>query len=213
MLIVWVVLQATPPLVLTPVTMLHNHSATTWLSLSLWNAIKLAKWQCLAKSSLINKATFLYGHINEGFINKATSLIWPLIVGPKGGPINEVSLYNRIFLFKFLRLFDPTLITVLKFKGKVYCEELPICKNYKKNSEGKYLQYLCRYPLSKLNNMYADLSLLTKQCIENNVHSSQHTQLSSRVQTTYGILTDMINWHHMAYPFMDALMGKLHNTL
>ena len=35
-----------------------------------------------------------YGRINEVFSNRATSLIGPLIMGPIGGPINEVSLYN-----------------------------------------------------------------------------------------------------------------------
>jgi len=39
---------------------------------------------------LVNRATFLYSRINEGFINRATSFIGPLIVGPEG---NEVSLY------------------------------------------------------------------------------------------------------------------------
>ena len=32
-----------------------------------------------------------YGRINEVFSNGVTSLIGPLIVGPIGGPINEVS--------------------------------------------------------------------------------------------------------------------------
>ena len=34
-----------------------------------------------------------YGCINKVFSNRATSVIGPLIMGPIGGPINEVSLY------------------------------------------------------------------------------------------------------------------------
>ena len=44
--------------------------------------------------------TLFYGRINEVFSNVAISVIGPLIMGPIGGPINEVSLY-------FLLTFNP----------------------------------------------------------------------------------------------------------
>ena len=40
-----------------------------------------------------------YGCINKVFGNRAISVIGPLIMGPIGGPINEVSLYMIIFIY------------------------------------------------------------------------------------------------------------------
>jgi len=63
-----------------------------------------------------NRATFLYGRINEGFINKATSLIGPLIVGLEGGRINEVSLYMLYIVASLL-----TIVVILWLKC---CQEV-----------------------------------------------------------------------------------------